>query len=195
MLKRSLLLICAALLTGSVMAQDFLYQEALPRHEASLGYGILSINDIPKVTNSLFPMLSGTEFEESWGTGSINLSYAYRLNKVISVGGIFGYSGNINRGKVTGITIYKNYASILPQVKFEWYRSGIITLYSRVGAGVLIASIYDRTGALLEENKTVAAFTFQVSPIGLTVGRDISGFFEAGFGATGVITLGLRQTF
>lgn len=177
-------------------AQAVPYDYRLSFHQVSIGYGVLSINDITSITSDLFPSLAGTQLAERWGTGSVNLGYTYRLTPAISVGGMFAYSGNMSDvvGR-KGAYIYKNFYSILPQVKFEWYHSGLITLYSRLAAGVVIANIQDQSGTLVENAFTAAAFTFQVSPIGLEIGRSVSGFVEAGFGATGVLTFGVRKNF
>lgn len=181
---------------GSLPLESIPYDYTLSLHQASIGYGVLSINDITGIMSDLFPALDGTQLAERWGTGSISLGYTYRLSPAISVGGMFAYSGNMSDvvGK-KGAYIYKNFYSILPQVKFEWYRRGIVTLYSRLAAGVVIGNIQDQSGTLVTNVFTAAAFTFQVSPIGLEIGRSVTGFIEAGFGATGVLTLGVRKSF
>ncbi|HIW97894.1 MAG TPA: hypothetical protein H9866_05335 [Candidatus Tidjanibacter gallistercoris] len=209
MIRKLLITVCAAVFAaGTVEAQERAFHsrdaqpdlyELYPRysfHEVSLSYGILSINDITSIMTDLFPSLAGTQIAERWGTGSINFGYTYRLTPALTVGGIFGYSGNMSDvvDEVQGF-VYKNFYSILPQVKFEWYRSGIVTLYSRLAAGVLIANIQGQHGAEIDDELTAAAFTFQVSPIGIELGRSVAGFAEAGFGATGVFTLGVRARF
>lgn len=181
---------------GERLPENIIYDYTSYVHQASIGYGVLSINDITSIMSDLFPSLAGTQLAERWGTGSINLGYTYRLTPSISVGGIFAYSGNMSDvvGH-KGAYIYKNFYSILPQVKFEWYRKGLVTLYSRLAAGVVIGNIQDQSGTLVTNVFTAAAFTFQVSPLGLEIGRSVTGFVEAGFGATGVLTLGVRKSF
>lgn len=122
------------------------------------------------------------------------MGYMYRLTPSLTVGGMFVYSGNMS-STVGGGYIYDNFYSILPQVKFVWYRSGIVGLYSRLAAGVLIADRQYQVGPAVDDGDTAATFTFQVSPIGVELGRTIAGFAEAGFGATGVLTLGVRARF
>lgn len=61
------------------------------------------------------------------------MGYMYRLTPSLTVGGMFVYSGNMS-STVGGGYIYDNFYSILPQVKFVWYRSGIVGLYSRLAA-------------------------------------------------------------
>ncbi len=187
--------ICAAVLVaGTVGAQE------RPRSagdagadyatDVSLGYGVLPINDVPGIMDDLLPSLAGTGEIVKRKTGSINMGYMYRLTPALTVGGMFVYSGAMSSAVSKGGYIYDNFYSILPQVKFVWYRSGIVGLYSRLAAGVLIADRQYQVGPA-----TAATFTFQVSPLGVELGRTIAGFAEVGFGATGVLTLGVRARF
>ncbi len=200
--------ICAAVLVaGTVGAQERPrsagdagadYATYYPRpsfHDVSLGYGVLPINDVPGIMDDLLPSLAGTGEIVKRKTGSINMGYMYRLTPALTVGGMFVYSGAMSSAVSKGGYIYDNFYSILPQVKFVWYRSGIVGLYSRLAAGVLIADRQYQVGPAVEDGATAATFTFQVSPLGVELGRTIAGFAEVGFGATGVLTLGVRARF
>ena len=199
--------VCAAVLvagaagaqeTPSFPARDLpAAYDTYPRlsfHDVSLGYGVMPINDVTGIMDDLLPSLVGTGEIAKRKTGSVNMGYMYRLTPSLTVGGMFVYSGNMS-STVGGGYIYDNFYSILPQVKFVWYRSGIVGLYSRLAAGVLIADRQYQVGPAVDDGDTAATFTFQVSPIGVELGRTIAGFAEAGFGATGVLTLGVRARF
>lgn len=207
--KTLLIMVCAvALATGTVAAQSgpseqdkgvqpgayTLYTDyRYSFHEVSLSYGMIPVNDITSVMSGLFPSVAGYDISERRGTGAVSLGYSYRLTPRITVGGILGYSGNMSVVlNNPGSYIYKNFYSILPQVKLEWYRSGIVTLYSRLAAGVSIINIKDQKGSMVNDELTAASFMFQVSPIGIELGYSVAGFLEAGFGATGVVMLGIR---
>lgn len=164
-------------------------------HDVSLSYGLLSINDITGIMDQLVPSLVGFHIADRTWTGSINLGYGYRLTPHMTVGGMLGYSGNMGRLDGRSGYVYKNFYSIMPQVKYEWYEKGSVTLYSRLAIGVLIADLQSRSGIVLEGEQSAATVTFQVSPIGIELGRTVAGFAEAGFGATGVLALGVRARF
>lgn len=150
--------VCAAVLvagaaaaqeTPSVSRRDLpAAYDTYPRlsfHDVSLGYGVMPINDVTGIMDDLLPSLVGTGEIAKRKTGSVNMGYMYRLTPSLTVGGMFVYSGNMS-STVGGGYIYDNFYSILPQVKFVWYRSGIVGLYSRLAAGVLIADRRIRSG-------------------------------------------------
>lgn len=177
-------------------AQTDSYDEwrMLPRNAISMSYGLMSINDFSTIMNNFFPSVGEIEGRPVWATGSINLGYTYRLYENIEVGGMFGYSGNMGNMTERG-AVQKNFFSIMPQAKYNWYHNGKIKLYSRLAAGVLIISINNASGNTEIPDKTAASFTFQASPIGIEIGRYVAFFAEAGFGATGIITVGVKKVF
>lgn len=212
MLKKILLLSCTALLaTTTVFAQRDIKEEnwsgnpyeygrnteyMLSFHDISLSYGFLTMNDITDVMKGLFEYsLADVPMEGSMRTGSMNLGYTYRLTPSLTVGGLFGYSGNAGNIEGTASRVFTSYYSLMPQVLLEWYRKKAWTLYSRLALGVVIANVTQQTGTAIDTSLTAAAFTFQVSPIGVELGRTVAAFAEAGFGATGVLTIGVRARF
>lgn len=212
MLKRTLLLFCTALLaTTTVYAQRDIKEEdwsgnpyeygrnteyMLSFHDISLSYGFLTMNDITDIMKELFQYsLAAAPTNGFMRTGSMNLGYTYRLTPSITVGGLFGYSGNSGSIEGTASKVVTNYYSLMPQMKLEWYRKKAWTLYSRLALGVVIANATHQTGTAIDNSITAATFTFQVSPIGVELGRTIAAFAEAGFGATGVLTIGVRTRF
>lgn len=212
MLKKILLLSCTALLaTTTVFAQRDIKEEnwsgnpyeygrnteyMLSFHDISLSYGFLTMNDITDVMKGLFEYsLADAPMEGSMRTGSMNLGYTYRLTPSLTVGGLFGYSGNAGNIEGTASRVFTSYYSLMPQVRLEWYRKKAWTLYSRLALGVVIANVTQQTGTAIDNSLTAAAFTFQVSPIGVELGRTVAAFAEAGFGATGVLTIGVRARF
>ena len=123
------------------------------------------------------------------------MTYGYRFNDKFSLGVGLSYStwdkewtmpenGKMNE-KV-------NIVSILPRFKANWLRAEYVTLYSTVAMGVSISnSKFDDE----KHNDTRLLYSFQVSPIGIEVGKDIAGFAEVGFGDMGIGLVGLRAKF
>lgn len=195
--KLSLTIIAVLAVIGTKAQTQTQFQDdwfLSPRNEITLSYGLVSINDFSNIMNNFFPSVGKIDGRPIWATGSINLGYMYQLYDNLSVGGIFGYSGNMGNMTERGAVI-KNFFSIMPQAKYEWYRRGKIKLYSRLAAGVLVVSINNASGNTDIPDKTAASFTFQASPIGIEIGRYVAFFAEAGFGATGVLTMGIKKVF
>jgi hypothetical protein len=181
---------------AGVSAQEPDYESLFapePTHEISLSYGLWPVTDFVDMFADMFDGLMNTNSH----TGAASMSYIYKLNDLIGVGGALvfaGYSGDTTQ---PGLPMYKNFYAILPQAKFNWYRSRTVTLYSRAAAGVTIAALRGRYSAPEnpEYNKAEAAFIWQLSPIGIEVGRTFAAYAEAGFGAMGSAMLGIRFKF
>lgn len=203
MKKTIVILALTALAAAPVSAQRYSMTGDMilsAQHEVMLGVGVFPATDFNGVASFLLNAPFDVKFDGRTVSSAINMSYSYRLSDMLSVGGAFSFttsSGKISdAGDETGDGI-KNYYSIMPQAKFSWFRSGIVTLYSRVNAGVLVAT-FDRSYVAEEKPDTsdsAVSFAFHVAPIGIELGRDIAGYAEAGFGSLGTIQVGIRYRF
>ena len=135
--------------------------------------------------------------DEGIHTGAVTFGYTYQLTPALSVGGLFSYAGTLGsiQAKPTNYRVYQNFFSLMPQVKYNWLEKGTWRLYSRLAVGVVIANIAYQEGVSVTTPLTAASFAFQVSPIGFEFGRSLVGFAEAGFGATGIVAVGIRKSF
>ena len=143
------------------------------------------------LTDGLINIAGQSENEKYLGT--INLTYNYRITKLIGVGAAFSYAYSSRDwvdGKSSPIKESRYYYTVMPRVKFEWLRKGIITLYSAVAAGV---TIFNDTADGKSDNSVF--FNYQASPIGIEIGNTIGGFAELGVGQLGIAQLGVRARF
>ena len=138
-------------------------------------------------SNLALPFLSSKTGNE-WGAAT--LGYNYYLTNHISVGAQIVYSSS--KTKIAETSYKNNYISIMPDVRYSWFNQSWFSLYSRVGAGVLIRHI-NYTEKIDSENDT--KFAYQISPIGLDFGKTIIGFAEFGLGVSGTIIVGARYRF
>ncbi len=195
-MRIKLLTLTAALMVGAgVSAQEPFYGTFdEPQHEVAISYGLYPVTDFM----DMYPDLFGELVETGNRTGTVSLSYIYKLSEIVGVGGAFafaGYGGNYI--EPAGNPTYKNFFSLLPQAKFNWYAWRSLTLYSRAAAGVTLVDLREGNDvpANPEYDKTKAAFIWQLSPIGIEVGRTFAVYAEAGFGAIGTAMLGIRCRF
>lgn len=160
----------------------------LGRGEISVGYGVVpATNWIDAYSNALLDVLDMKDASmESWGGVSVN--YGLRLIGGFGVGATFVYSSNTQR--LDGRKIATNCYSIMPHLKMRWLNLRILSLYSRLGAGVTFVK---SSGEGLREAER--RFAFQVSPIGVEVGGNLAAYVEAGIGTTGSLVAGLRFRF
>ena len=73
--------------------------------------------------------------------------------------------------------------------RYNYYRNSIVTVYGKVGIGSVITH-----ETFKDESNNKGYFAFQITPVGAQVGlSDLFTIFgEAGFGAQGLIQVGLK---
>lgn len=171
------------------------------QHEVSLSYGGLPVADMLDYYNNYFkPPLSITDLYDDKGKfGSLNISYLFYPEENWGFGLVYSYTNSdkriTNQTDIVG-DFFNSFHTICPSFKYNWYRYDFVTLYSRLNAGVTIAtakaSYINEKNLPDESNKVKAFFMYQVSPVGIEVGRQIAGFVEVGFGHMGTVMAGLR---
>jgi opacity protein-like surface antigen len=174
-------------------------------NELSVSYGIIPasqlLNNFAITATDLY---TGGHYQSNnpkcWGV--LNIGYSYKLAKNIRLGLTYSFN-QIKEDIVLGSSSVlgaKNdtYNVLLPNLKLYWLKKNIITLYSRVGAGVVFAKseqeFDNNQQANKTENKTI--FAWQASPIGLEIGSSkIVAFAEAGLGYMGSAQVGVLFRF
>lgn len=173
-------------------------------HEVSFSYGVFPVQDLLGYYENYFVkqrVKSSMEaFDDKAKFGAFSVSYLFYPDENIGLGLIYSYHNGdkeILKGKTPIGTCYSSFHTIAPSFKYNWYNYDYFTLYTRINMGVSIAtakfSYFDldkqREG---EKTEVKPFFMYQVSPIGVELGRQVAGFLEAGFGHLGTVTVGLR---
>ncbi|MFR8359096.1 MAG: hypothetical protein ACLVEJ_27885 [Parabacteroides sp.] len=171
------------------------------QHEVSLSYGGLPAADLLHHYENYFdPSAESVNLYDDKGKfGALNISYIFYPDEEWGIGLIYSYTNSDKRiianEKIVGDFV-SSFHSICPSFKYNWYNYNFITLYSRLNAGVAIAtakaSFINDENKPDEETKVKAFFMYQVSPIGIELGRQIAGFVEVGFGHMGTAMAGIR---
>lgn len=199
-MKKGLWLLAAVLccLSYQAKAQDWTELQ----HEVSLSYGGLPVVDLLDHYENYFNPPASADadlFDDKGKFGSLNISYLFYPDENLGFGVVYSYTNSdkrIVRDKKLVGDFYNSFHSICPSIKYNWYTYKFLTLYSRINAGIAIATTkatYINTESRPEEKTaTKAFFMYQVSPIGIEVGRQIAGFVEVGFGPMGTVMAGLR---
>lgn len=197
-MKKRLLLFVVMLLSLSFQGKAEDWTDL--QHEVSLSYGGLPVVDLLGYYENYFtPSASQASLYDDKGKfGAFNISYLFYPDENWGVGLVYSYTNSdkliLNNKKIAG-DFYNSFHSICPSFKYNWYNYNFITLYSRVNAGVAIATTkasYISQKQVEQKTATKAFFMYQVSPIGIEVGRQVAGFVEAGFGHMGTVMAGLR---
>lgn len=144
--------------------------------EIQVGYGGYTQMD---ATN----MHKGGGVKNAWGalTAGVNFKVAPKL----WVGPSYSFSSSSY--KHDGPNLY--YHVIMLNARYEYWRNDIVTLYAHMGVGADITHVGTENG-----DHNDGYFAFQASPLGAQVGlsRNVSMFGELGFGAQGLLQVGVR---
>lgn len=172
-------------------------QEQTRHHELTVGYGILSTNEIFGVfSDVLATSLTGGNYSktDSKWIGNLIASYKYTPVNRLEVGLTYAFNRNtatINMNKVPSGKATTNYHTLAAEVQYNYINKPFLRLYSAAGAGYTAYMEHYKPNAGSAENKTSGNFNFQISPIGIKFGDKIGAMAELGFGYKGIINAGL----
>ncbi len=135
------------------------------------------------------------------GTPGINFSYTYQLKRWLALGITLGYAGVFQKSYdlYTDNTVSKkgkHFISFTPAVRFDWYRSNMVKLYSCFGLG--LGHIFERERYIGQDYVERDGFytpTIDFTPLGISVGRKIFGFCEFGLSTQGFVKAGIGYRF
>lgn len=183
-------------------------QESAPfmKNELVMSYGVYSIPDISfefgifeKVfINDAF-VKDSVRFSDVSGSGSICAGYHRYLGKIVAI----GFSATIDAirhaiefDKETSFRSSATVVSIMPAINFHYIRTKLFSVYGGGSAGVA-AWIYktDYTDNSLNASGVKWMFAYQLTLIGMRVGKDVGGFIEMGCGYQGMLKAGLSLKF
>lgn len=121
----------------------------------------------------------------------INFKRWFALTVGLGFNGIFQnvYDPMTGRraGQNSGISV-----SILPEARFNWLNRDMVRMYSAIGLGLTLGSMTERDFGYTD---LMLYPVVQVTPVGISVGRRVYGFAEAGIGTQflgGMAGVGVR---
>ena len=167
-------------------------QDNFKRHEVAVGYGLLPTSEWANVFADGIIATTGLTNKHTKEVGAISLSYNYLLTNTWGIGGVFSFASHKKTWEQNGSIVVSeryNYIAVMPRVKSEWLHSNYLTLYSAVSLGIIINPSNEKN------NGTAAYVGWQLSPIGIEIGKSFAGFAELGIGQMGIIQAGVRARF
>lgn len=181
-----------------VFGQRISAQES--KHEVSAGVGLFTTSEIiGAFSNVLATGLTGGLYsaDESY-TGAYHVSYKYRFTERLSLGGtaLYEHADAIAKSDNEEFGKYKNnYYTLAAEASYRYINSGYLKLYGTLGAGATLYSqkFVPNTGD--SETDSKVHLNFQITPIGVKVGKSVGVFAEAGFGYKGILSAGLFANF
>lgn len=195
MKKSTLLFIVAMMLFTTALAQE-------SKHEVRVGYGLVSSNMVIDAFSDFLAtgLTAGyyTSKNKSF-TGAFNLGYKYAISDVAHLGGTFAYekgsSDAYYNWGVKGGKFRNEYFTIAPELDVEYFKTDLLSVYALAGVGGTFTTRNYTSNEGEKEDESTLYFNFQVTPVGVKVGKSVGVFGEFGFGYKGLLNLGLFAKF
>ena len=212
-MKRIFLIITLVSLGLSLSAQEDTpsWKETLQRHDIQIGIGDPIL---PAIASGHYIIFRGcyTDYDRTaanwfspdtykgiYSTPNISIGYKYRLAKWFWLGATVSYTGmyDVNYDRVTNeklSTQSDHIITIMPSVRFSWLNKKYVTLYSGLSLGYAL-DLYQRKSATDPYTECSHGAGFQLTAVGVHVGRKWYGFTEVGIGFQGFIQAGFGYNF
>ncbi|MBR6064789.1 MAG: hypothetical protein IKP54_11625 [Bacteroidales bacterium] len=212
-MKKLFLILIIVSLGWSLSAQEdtLSWKQQLQRHDIQIGIGDPLLPAF--VTGQIFGHGRPDYYEQlpavnwfgddsyKWRacTPAISISYKYRLTKWFWLGATLSYTCFLeNRyDRVTNVKTSSerdHIISIMPSVRFSWLNKKYVTLYSGLSLGYAVDIIQYKSQT--EKYSTAEhGVGFQLTAVGVHVGRKWYGFTEIGIGMQGFIQAGFGCNF
>ncbi len=203
-MKKLLLLFLLSAMPAGVFAQEEpavvrVRRPFTPQHELRLTAGayplLPSMSDWEGCAAGIFH--DRTHRGPVYTSGTWSLSYDYRFKKWFDLGLTLSYYGEYSRSYSNrdSSPVGRNRAhavTVMPMARFTWLNRRWVRMYSSLGLGATFGYGRFDTEGSRPENAMIA---FQVTPVGISVGRSFFGFAEIGLGAQGVFMMGIGYKF
>ncbi len=168
-------------------------------HRFSAGVGTLTTNQFDDffsavARNIAGGIFNGSSIENGSDLGEFRFSYAFTPGRRLAWGATISYNlskydiikNSAKQGAQTSA-----YYTFAGEGTYYYLQKDWIRLYGLLGAGItMVGSKQKDLGGAVIDSETQSFFNFQVTPVGLSVGRRLGGFAELGFGYRGVASIG-----
>lgn len=179
-----------------------------PTHHLAFQAGVATL---PQILNGLGEVLyyafsAGTnKYTNKTRTGGLYAQYHYSPNRHFRFGvsvGLDHQQGDIERESNNNLytkygTYYNKTKTIGLECLFVYNKNELTKLYGKIGLGM---HEFSQTVTYINPMMPDASVSYnyisgQLTPIGIEIGRELSGFAELGFGYNGILSAGIRGKF
>ncbi len=200
-MKKSITILLALLLCTTAAVAD---EREKGKNTIAFGTGVLTLGE----TSNIFSMIgtalfSGDqEYEHSGGTG-LNLfgEYKYTINRTYSIGAVATWNSYNYRVMESGEQVgsrTNKYMTLALENDFTYWSKGIFSIYGTLGVGFYHSIITDKDTAGQSDRRHNNSVSYQITPVGITLGGRLGGFFEVGIpwiGYKGMLSGGIYYNF
>jgi hypothetical protein len=189
--QKSFLLIIFLLL----ILQQTNAQRIRSTHEVAFSYGIGGVFDFTNVYEGPLLKMSKAVMGDSIGinkrssTGAIVFAYQHHFSTKVSALAMFGFESLKNNatlhkeliGEVSHTSI-----TVAAEVQYRYFEMKKVAVYCGLGAGMAIINSKSKpNNGMLKKSNSTSQFIFQVTGLGVRVGKKLAGIAEIGYGYKG----------
>lgn len=176
---------------------EFQQQMAMP-NAISFNVGYYSVENIlTSLSGLLFAFDKNIQETRQYTTPTVGIRYLHTLNRTFTVGCAANFSSFIREGvrQSNGVKVKQNCNNVAlsAECRFTYLRKGIFKMYGTLGLGVSYWNIIEQAEATDAQHG--AFFNFNVSPLGMRLGKQVGGFLEFGLGYRGLVSAGVDVRF
>ena len=140
-----------------------------------------------------YTQMDATDMHDGWkhvnnAWGALNAGVNFKVAPKIWVGPSYTLSSTTTKGGPDHSNIA--YHAVMLNGRYHYYSNSIVSLYAKLGLGVEFSYMQPRN----DDSYTKSYCAFQIVPVGAEVGinRNVSMFGELGFGAQGLLQVGVK---
>lgn len=140
-----------------------------------------------------YTQMDAMDMHDGWGGvntawGGVTFGVNFKVAPRFMLGPSYTFSSTTTKGGSHHSNIA--YHVIMLNGRYTYYRNSIVDVYAHVGIGADISHMQPRGGDAYNKGY----FAFQISPVGaqVAIGRQFAMFGEVGFGAQGLVQVGMR---
>lgn len=176
---------------GNITAQEF------KKNELNIGLGVWNTNNTIYAYKDAFSksfQVNGREFKNRTSSPVIHAGYKRWVGKNIGIGLTFAAgtgTSQLHENNVSIGNINRSYMSIDGELIINYIDKDFFKVYVLLGSGILLTNQKYAPSGGSNVSSSHSNFDFQITPIGVKLGRNIGFFGELGFGYKGVISGGL----
>ena len=159
---------------------------------ASIAFGSYAQKTQLYVSYGGYTQMDATDCHDDWSHvnnawGAINAGIDFRILPQLRIGPSYTFSSCTTKGEHHSNIAYH---AILFNLKYDYYRNSIVRLYAHGGVGAVISHMMPRH----DDAYNKSYFAYQLVPLGAeaAISRSVALFGELGFGAQGLLQVGLK---
>ncbi len=156
------------------------------RHQVSLAAGFAPL---PWYGEKL---VGGNNRRKDMHPVGFSIAYQYRAERLFDIGIVYGMTTKKEEQTYSKKRDTRHTGLLFGRFNYFQWKNGV--LYGRIGGGIRVeTSVHQLVDQKSREEEV--KFAYQLSPIGVEVGRKLAGFAEFGYGSIGTAIVGVRYKF